>query len=510
MSYKRRIYGLPSVGGKSQLAPYLCEVIEQCAKDCNLNTYISGCGGGGKDIFSLKDGIFDRYIYNEIEVPVAKLVEALTSRTNVDDVSCEMERIIEQALKVDVAVDDAEKKQEIQLRAMFQSIYDLFADGNKEQVEKKSLIELAAYGAILIYGSVQNNRKSIFYKSNDGKRSFYKDMYKKFKHYENLCDVSNHAYGVEVINGDCFDIIEKYKNDEKAFIYIDPPYWNCSNDYTNTFDFKDHIKLINLCKDAKCKIMISMHRFGIAPYFLKLYFAKGWYSYVTPEISHSTRSGKVNNTMRAHLKAVFDEYTEIIECDVFIPKESIDNKSIEEYIFTNFKVDDDCFSPFCIDDEFVPELDEGIKFDFSIGKYEEVDNPEFTAIFEFAVYSLYMEIMNKTKKERKQSNITKRINSEDKQSFYEYVLENLTCDAELDIKETKKMLIYIQDIIESFNECFKKKSKIKRELDKQDKEKDKEKEKHQPRQQTSVKKLYPNEWKKTLEKMYNIFGKDLK
>lgn len=288
--------------------------------------------------------------------------------------------------------------------------------------------------------------------------------------FSKLCEISRHAQGMEVINGDCFDIIEKYKNDEKAFIYIDPPYWNCSNDYTNTFDFNDHIRLANLCRDAKCKIMISMHRFGIAPYVFALYQNSDWYVYKTPEIAHSSRSGKVNNLTRAHLKAIFDEYAKIIGQNVVIPEESIDNKTIEEYVFANFEVDNDYFSRFFLD-EFETELDDGIKFDFSIENYEDTDNPEFTAIFEFALYSLYMEIMNKAKKESKQKNIKERINLEDKKSFRRYVLETLQGDAELDDEETEGMLIYIQNIIENLDEHFKKVSKIKRMLDKQDEEK---------------------------------------
>lgn len=179
----REIYGLPCVGGKSKLAPYLCEVIEQCAKDYGLNTYISACGGGGKDILSMRGQFFDKFIYNEFETPLAKLMEALTKFSNILPLVDEVDRIIESALKVDVAVDDAEIKQEIQLRAMFQYIYDIFEKKSTEQIEKMSLIELAACGVILVYGSVQNNRKTIYYKSSNGKKSFYDDMYVHSKYF---------------------------------------------------------------------------------------------------------------------------------------------------------------------------------------------------------------------------------------------------------------------------------------------------------------------------------------
>lgn len=422
----RVIYGLPCVGGKTALAPYICRVIEQCAKDNNLTTYISACGGGGKDILSLYDGYFDSYIYNEYEIPLAKLMEALTDPCNIPLIVDEVDKIFESVLSVEVdGVPDESDVRELQLRSMFEQICDLFSkkdDGKNEARQKRindcSLIRLAAYGVILIFGSVQNNRQSILYKTKDGKKSFYRDLYQEAKYPNKLCEISKALQGTRVINGDCFDIIKQYKDDEKAFIYIDPPYWNCTNDYRNTFDFDMHIKLCELCYDAKCKVMISMHQFGMAPYFLRLGAEENWHIYKTPDIAHTTRTagGSMLEAQIAYAKlradalvALYpsknykDEFEDGIENYLDLKKnfdknnEEVrknkmsfaDNRTVHEYVFANFEFSDSYFT----ETEVLYTGDDGDleHSEFYIEGDSLDSDMTLDAIFEDAIYCLYKE-----------------------------------------------------------------------------------------------------------------------
>ena len=71
---KREIIGIPCVGGKTKLAKFLCETIEKVCTENGISTYISACGGGGKDILSLHHSLFDTLIYNEYEAGLARAV----------------------------------------------------------------------------------------------------------------------------------------------------------------------------------------------------------------------------------------------------------------------------------------------------------------------------------------------------------------------------------------------------------------------------------------------------
>jgi len=52
-------------------------------------------------------------------------------------------------------------------------------------------------------------------------------------------------------------ILEKYMNDDKAFVYLDPPYYRVKNYYKNHFTEGDHQKMIDLLKRAKFKWLLS-------------------------------------------------------------------------------------------------------------------------------------------------------------------------------------------------------------------------------------------------------------
>lgn len=539
----RKIYGLPCVGGKTALASYICNVIEKCAKDNNLTTYISACGGGGKDILSLYDGYFNNYIYNEYEIPLAKLMEALTDFNNIYLIVDEVDKIFESALSVEVVgVSDENDVRELQLRSMFEQICDLFGkkdDGKDEKRQKKindcSLIRLAAYGVILIFGSVQNNRQSMLFTTKNGSKDFYRDLYLDSTYFSKLCEVNRALQGIKVINGDCFDIIKQYKNDEKAFIYIDPPYWNCTNDYRNTFDFDMHIKLCELCYDAKCKIMISMHQFGMAPYFLRLSAEENWHIYKTPDIIHSTRaSGNfMTESQIAYAKLRADAYKSLNKSKgYFVSDEEYeknynegmasydylkkiyennkisfaDNRTVHEYVFANFEFSDSYFTE---TDVFYTGDGEGLRDSKFYIEGDSLDSDmTLDNIFENAIYCLYKEktarLGEKTGENPYSLAASSLLQVFDKGAFKKFedkYCKNLNVD--ILAKQVKETIENRENELKEMR-AMKRAAKKNKELnDQEDEGKNNQKKEEKPKKK-SVKGMYPQQYADALKKLAEI------
>ena len=83
-------------------------------------------------------------------------------------------------------------------------------------------------------------------------------------------------------NEDYINIFNKYKNDDKAFLFIDPPYlFSDSSGYHPQNENKDMTAIIldplELLKTAKCKIMLIINKLNILEYLFKD-FIKGEYS----------------------------------------------------------------------------------------------------------------------------------------------------------------------------------------------------------------------------------------
>jgi site-specific DNA-adenine methylase len=92
---------------------------------------------------------------------------------------------------------------------------------------------------------------------------------------------------IDITNQDWKIIMEKYKDDNNAFIYLDPPYLNSFNSFyinydNNKKDKKDntiiYIDILNYLKICKCKILMSINKNGITSYLYKD-FIKDSYNY---------------------------------------------------------------------------------------------------------------------------------------------------------------------------------------------------------------------------------------
>ncbi len=89
-----------------------------------------------------------------------------------------------------------------------------------------------------------------------------------------------------ITNCDFRNILENYKNNEKALIYIDPPYFNSSNSLygdnyspknSNNIDNTDmYIDIIDFMDNSKCYFIMIINENSIMKYIFKKYLYKSY------------------------------------------------------------------------------------------------------------------------------------------------------------------------------------------------------------------------------------------
>ena len=505
---KREIVGIPCVGGKTKLAKFLCETIERVCAENGISTYISACGGGGKDILSLHHSLFDTLIYNEYEAGLADLMLALTEPVNVDVIAKGVHDLIEKVLTMPVEIeiksadeDTSEVIKELKLRAMFEFLLEAQKENDKaahgdSSAKRLDIITSAVYETILVYGSVQSNRKGIFYRSADGKRDFYEDIYIKEKYKKKIRTVAERAQDIVALNGDCIELVKKYKDRDDVFIYIDPPYWNCTNDYKNTFDFDDHIRLIQECMESKSKIMISMHEFGVGPYYVGLYDQEDWRVYETPVIAHVTRgtSGVTFAKMCRLIKYGLDRLP-VAQANASKTAKIEDNTSVNEYVFCNFEINSNDFHEITVNE------------DGEIYGHENPENDGFDieTVLQNAVFTIYNEkklyFDGDEAYEKTLESILKATSDEDFQKLFEGIE---TRENSIDLKQ--RCIDRIKEIISARKED----SNYSKEVRKKARERVNEINKYKINNnevkptKITVKKIYPAEYDNILNKIKNI------
>jgi len=347
---EREIVGIPCVGGKSKLAPFLRELFFDVAITHKLDKFLSACGGGGKCVFNLKASanVFKRgVIYNEFERGLYNLITSLKSYHNIENINSEIKKLIKKHFA------DANTPDEVK-----NAIYNMFREAlSKADNPELDTLTSAIYETVVVFGSVQNNRQTCSPNMGSKENGFY-TYFSKLQYDNTLREVTRRIKDMasfETLNGDCVDLVREHKKDANLLIYIDPPYFNCVNNYKSPFGFDKHMDLCDACINADAKIIISMHDAGLAPYLLKLFVEDDWYAYILPPIIHPTRKSETTEEAlmeiynlkdlksSKELKSIEDEE----DSDKFkksvseIIKEGLlDDKSIDEIIFCNFEIHD--------------------------------------------------------------------------------------------------------------------------------------------------------------------------
>lgn len=85
-----------------------------------------------------------------------------------------------------------------------------------------------------------------------------------------------------ITNNDYLDILNKYKDNENAFLYLDPPYMDSYNAGYSTYQNKTHdedlkvidntemyINFLEILKNGKCKVLFSINNCALTKYLYK-------------------------------------------------------------------------------------------------------------------------------------------------------------------------------------------------------------------------------------------------
>ena len=77
--------------------------------------------------------------------------------------------------------------------------------------------------------------------------------------HERVIPAAARLKSVQILNEDAIKTIERFKDQESALIYIDPPYLGHEKEYRKQVDYS---ALVSICADAKAKIIISEFETG--------------------------------------------------------------------------------------------------------------------------------------------------------------------------------------------------------------------------------------------------------
>lgn len=147
----------------------------------------------------------------------------------------------------------------------YEKLHKEYFDGKEQDVLKYVILQHFAFRGIL-----EKSRTMINFREKKS-RSSYKSL---LKYHEILDDK------FIVMNYDFRKVLNKYKDDEKAFIYMDPPYLTTNCESYHPFTKKDLDHLIECFKNPnyKCKMMLHIEFVGYTydklKDYIKFYYHK--------------------------------------------------------------------------------------------------------------------------------------------------------------------------------------------------------------------------------------------
>lgn len=151
-------------------------------------------------------------------------------------------------------------REEFEAAKVFKKLWDKNQEGKKPQYIS---VERALCEFILITQSFNNTRTS-YSKKNLKNVQGFRDRSER-----NLTEAQKRLENVEIRHGNALDVIRELKDNEEAFLFLDPPYEHDKRNASatgaygkgNEMSQKAHGELVELIKDAKCKIMLCGYRF---------------------------------------------------------------------------------------------------------------------------------------------------------------------------------------------------------------------------------------------------------
>ncbi len=207
-------------------------------KPKQFNKFIDIFGGGGSVglYFLQKYPELKEIVYNDISKIMVQLFNVLKNLDKTND------------LLKDLDERDYNDKQFFKINKNFKH--------QSSSINDYLFLQRMAFRGIVGNGSINKHKNKDTGELEISLRKNYYDFYK----YPPV--LSNDKF--KIYNLDCIELIDKYKDDDMAFIYLDPPYISCDNRSYCKYDLNDVMKLFDIIKDKsyKCKIMIHIELIG--------------------------------------------------------------------------------------------------------------------------------------------------------------------------------------------------------------------------------------------------------
>lgn len=152
----------------------------------------------------------------------------------------------------------------------------------------------------------------------------------------NLPLVRQRMKGMTVLNVDALELIRKYKDNRDAFLFLDPPYLHelrgkgADKAYKKEMSRRDHIELLKLIRQAKCKILLCCYRGEKDDLYAKHLLGYGWRCYKLADTFKSCQNKEKG--------ARKDRAEEIVWLNYELPEEAKRGMALKEYRSSDFEM----------------------------------------------------------------------------------------------------------------------------------------------------------------------------
>lgn len=152
----------------------------------------------------------------------------------------------------------------------------------------------------------------------------------------NLPLVRQRMKGMTVLNMNALELIERYKDNRDAFLFLDPPYLHelrgkgAGNVYGREMSRQDHIDMLLLIRQAKCKILLCCYKNEKDDLYAKYLLDYGWRCY---RLAETTKSSQ--NKGKGVAK---DKAEEIVWLNYEMPEKAKNGTALKEYKRSDFEM----------------------------------------------------------------------------------------------------------------------------------------------------------------------------
>lgn len=173
-----------------------------------------------------------------------------------------------------------------------QATFDEALQCKKRNFTGMDEIDRAVMVYILITQSFNSTRKNFSKKGYRDTGAYRQDIL------FHIPKVYKRMEGVQVLNMDGIDLLEKIAENESAFAFVDPPYRKelrgkgAGNIYACELPHKEQVRLLKTIRNAKCKIMLCGYKQkeGVDLYDTYL-LPHGWHCYKLKDLVKSCQTG---------------------------------------------------------------------------------------------------------------------------------------------------------------------------------------------------------------------------